>query len=116
MINAYDGSVYYHYPVAYKPSGFRQDVGDSENKTGCTVLVFPTDKIRQRFLQTLNKNGKTRVIPIDMTDIITYTHESYFVFGQVVVPRSEWNNRENDYYLDYLWKYLKRWNETGKWK
>lgn len=110
------GKVVNKYPVAFKPSGFRIDVAEEENKVGCAVLFFPDDENRFRFLQTMNDVKNTRVREIKLSEVEEYTFGAYMIDSQVAVPCDQWEWHLASEYFQYLKEHLERWNKTEEWK
>lgn len=110
----------YQYPVAYKPSGFRIDVAEEENKAGCAVLFFPDDETRFRFLQTMNDVRNTRVREIKLSEVEEYTGGAYMIDSQIAVFDGVTTGQKEPYlgngYFYYLKEHLEQWNKTGEWK
>lgn len=104
------------YPVAFKPSGFRMDVAEEENKAGCVVLFFPDDETRFRFLQTMNNEKVTRTREIRLDDVEDYSGGAYMIDSQVAVPCDRWEHHLASEYFQYLQEHLEQWNKTGEWK
>lgn len=106
----------YLYPAAFKPSGFRVDVADEENKSGCAVLFFPDEETRYRFLRTLNDEKATRAREINFEAVEAYTGGAYMIDNQVAVPCDRWETHLGNNYFQYLKEHLKQWNKTEEWK
>lgn len=106
----------YQYPAAYKPSGFRVDVAEEENKAVCAVLFFPDETTRFRFLQTMNDVKATRAREIRLDDVEDYTGGAYMIDSQVAVPCDRWKHHLASEYFQYLKEHLEQWNRTEEWK
>lgn len=116
MINTFDDSAHYRYPVAFKPSGFRVDVAEEENKVVCAVLFFKDETTRFHFLQTVNNEKATRAREIKLDDVEDYTGGAYMIDSQVAVPSDRWERHLASEFFQYLKEHLERWNETEEWK
>lgn len=110
----------YQYPVAYKPSGFRVDVAEEENKAGCAVLFFPDETTRFRFLQTVNDVKNTHAREIKLSEVEEYTGGAYKIINQIAVLWGVTTGQKEPYfgntYFYYLKEHLKQWNKTEEWK
>lgn len=107
-----DESMGYRFPAACKPSGFRVDVGEEENKVGCAVLFFKDETTRFHFLQTVNNEKATRAREIKLDDVEDYTGGAYMIDSQVAVPSDRWEMHLASEYFQYLKEHLEQWNET----
>lgn len=103
------------YPLAFKPSGFRVDVSEEENKVGCAVIFFPDDETRFRFLQTMNDVKNTRAREIKLSEVEEYTFGAYMIDSQIAVPSGRWEKHLGNRYFQYLKEHLERWNTTEEW-